>query len=431
MFKQYHPLLLQSAGEYLAVTPDSDELSLLLPANESPGYNNLDALFVIEGVFDLSDPVGIQAALTFLEVVSSPPDTWHDTKAVSIAFRITSFGLPTTQSSHALSNLFCVASRFDAADLKKVTAALHASTADGSAVDISSEIGAIADLSADVREQMIQAAKHEPLCSPAIARNAKSSAVEEKIFYTANGRVYANGNTPMSIGDLKMLINLEMDRTNAMTKLLLPHLLPLPSESGNGTIKSEGQLIHNAIGKLTAILNEIFASSPSSSKVKNPSAEIEHAFSSSHGEGATNPLYFSWNNDSSSGNLQVSTPFPFAYFSLFNDANPSPFQLPQVEVSVILDPLTEPTQRVAPLLLAIRDFLKLPLRVIFAPRITVENDLPLSSYYRFVADPLAVPDSNPPIALFQNLPTNHLLTLRVRSLLYIHFTLLNLSLCSN
>lgn len=86
--------------------------------------------------------------------------------------------------------------------------------------------------------------------------------------------------------------------------------------------------------------------------------------------------------------------------------------VPKVRVSVILDPLTEPTQRVAPLLLAIRDVLKLPLRLIIAPRHVVDNDVPLSSYYRFVADPLASA-SNPPKARFENLPANHLLTLRM------------------
>ena len=84
----------------------------------------------------------------------------------------------------------------------------------------------------------------------------------------------------------------------------------------------------------------------------------------------------------------------------------------KVEVSVILDPLTEPTQRAAPLLIAIRDVLKLPLKLIIAPRHVVDNDVPLSSYYRFVVDPLASA-SNPPKARFENLPTNHLLTLRM------------------
>ena len=48
-----------------------------------------------------------------------------------------------------------------------------------------------------------------------------------------------------------------------------------------------------------------------------------------------------------------------------------------------------------------------------APRIVVQNDFPISSYYRFVADPSALFNSKPPNALFENLPTNHVLTLRM------------------
>ena len=65
------------------------------------------------------------------------------------------------------------------------------------------------------------------------------------------------------------------------------------------------------------------------------------------------------------------------------------------------------------MLLTIRDFLKTPLKLMIAPRQVVENQLPLSSYYRFVLDPLAVPDTKPPLALFSNLPSNHLLTVRL------------------
>jgi UDP-glucose:glycoprotein glucosyltransferase len=50
---------------------------------------------------------------------------------------------------------------------------------------------------------------------------------------------------------------------------------------------------------------------------------------------------------------------------------------------------------------------------LIAPRQIVENRLPLSSYYRFALDPIATPDTNPPAALFSNLPSNHLLTVRL------------------
>lgn len=88
----------------------------------------------------------------------------------------------------------------------------------------------------------------------------------------------------------------------------------------------------------------------------------------------------------------------------------------QIQVSAVVDPASEAAQRVAPLLRAFRDHFKLPLRVVLAPNLLLdENDksVPITSYYRFVADPLASPQSKPPKAKFSNLPTNHVLTVRM------------------
>jgi UDP-glucose:glycoprotein glucosyltransferase len=87
----------------------------------------------------------------------------------------------------------------------------------------------------------------------------------------------------------------------------------------------------------------------------------------------------------------------------------------QVQITAVADPVSEPTQRMAPLLRALRDELKLPLTLILAPRLSSdgEDKIPIASYYRFVADPLASPDINPPKAYFSNLPANHVLTLRM------------------
>ena len=79
----------------------------------------------------------------------------------------------------------------------------------------------------------------------------------------------------------------------------------------------------------------------------------------------------------------------------------------------IVDPITESSQRLAPLLRIFRDRLKLPLSVINAPATMIDNDpkLPITSYYRFVAG-----DSTLNGAHFGNLPIDHILTLRtVRS----------------
>jgi UDP-glucose:glycoprotein glucosyltransferase len=86
-----------------------------------------------------------------------------------------------------------------------------------------------------------------------------------------------------------------------------------------------------------------------------------------------------------------------------------------VQVSVILDPVSEAAQRFTPLLKVIRDKLKLPLQLLLAPAVVLEGDdkIPITSYYRFVGDPTAFTDDQSTVATFSNLPTNHILTLQV------------------
>eukprot|EP00536_Pseudo-nitzschia_multiseries_P004424 jgi/Psemu1/187982/e_gw1.73.34.1 len=89
------------------------------------------------------------------------------------------------------------------------------------------------------------------------------------------------------------------------------------------------------------------------------------------------------------------------------------------KVTAIVDPTTETAQRLSPLLVVIRDELKLHLDLLMAPRTELDgaSNIPITSYYRFVADPLAyqgVGDSEgSPIARFSNLPTDQILTLRM------------------
>ncbi len=173
-----------------------------------------------------------------------------------------------------------------------------------------------------------------------------------------------------------------MDRTHPITKMILPHLLP-EAPARDGAHDEQGCLVlHQTIGTTTAVLSDIM----SASSLSLGSRHIVASFDSLQ-TGQKNPLFFSWIVDSSAARHL------------------------QVKVSVILDPLTEPTQRVAPLLLAFQDVLKLPLRLMIAPQKVVQNGVPLSSYYRFVADSSAIFNSRPPNALFENLPTNHVLTL--------------------
>jgi hypothetical protein len=72
-------------------------------------------------------------------------------------------------------------------------------------------------------------------------------------------------------------------------------------------------------------------------------------------------------------------------------------------------------QRMSPLLRVFRDTLRLPLTLILTPRPILDADAkaPVTSFYRFVADPLAQQDASPPKAIFANLPMEHTLTLRL------------------
>jgi len=109
----------------------------------------------------------------------------------------------------------------------------------------------------------------------------------------------------------------------------------------------------------------------------------------------SNPLRFSWNRELEG------------------------VQSLRTKVTAIVDPTTETAQRLSPLLLIIRDELKLHLDLILAPSMELnsDSDIPISSYYRFVANPSAYQASKcsvgSPVAHFSNLPTDQILTLRM------------------
>mgnify|MGYP005845055159 CR=1 FL=1 len=86
-----------------------------------------------------------------------------------------------------------------------------------------------------------------------------------------------------------------------------------------------------------------------------------------------------------------------------------------MEIVAFVDPASELSQRLSPLLRVMRDTLKLPVHLLLTPKTMMEADakVPISSFYRFVADPSASQDESPPKALFSNLPIEHTLTLRL------------------
>jgi len=192
--------------------------------------------------------------------------------------------------------------------------------------------------------------------------------------FIGNNLLSVNGRTTVistvSKTDLELLHELESSRTRFISSLLKPHF-PTNVE------------LALQVDKFATFFSKFDGSKfePKRKQVKrtNISLLLDNLFKEKK-----NPLEFQWNRKDSQR---------------------------KVSVTVVLDPLTEATQRVTPLLVAIRDHLKLPLRLILSPRLELnsEDSLPISSYYRFVANPfLSQPEAN-----FRNLPWNHVLTLRM------------------
>jgi hypothetical protein len=292
LFKTYHPLLDESSGEYFIASPKSDDASLILLSQPTSDYSNVDALFVFEAMIDLDDSTGIEAVSSFLEVISSAPDnSWHESKTVSLAARIVPARESAASASQVLESLFCAASSFDAIDLKAVVDHIQDSNLEGG-VD-ANFFDKVEGLSASVRRKMTEAVTEGKRCH--------GSKHDEKYLYTANGRVYVpNGSPLITLDDIKMLVNLELDRTTAITKLILTNL---SSDSASNDASLAGRSLHHAIGRSAAALNEVFSLSAKSEGV---SAAVTADLISLQTGDEENPLYFAWNNDAASENLQVS-----------------------------------------------------------------------------------------------------------------------------
>jgi hypothetical protein len=197
-------------------------------------------------------------------------------------------------------------------------------------------------------------------------------------FVTANGRVYDMEDSSLSFTDIDLLTSMGLDSSKMVTAMLKPYV--------------DVAEAYDAIGKTTAFLLE-----ENNVRGGRSGPEGKIASTEKKEEIDSNPLRFSWNREVE-GVRSLRT-----------------------KVTAIVDPTTETAQRLSPLLLIIRDELKLHLDLILAPRMELsgDSDIPISSYYRFVADPSAYQASEggtgSPIAHFSNLPTDQILTLRMVS----------------
>lgn len=194
-------------------------------------------------------------------------------------------------------------------------------------------------------------------------------------FLVANGRFYdLEDSKTIDTQDLELLISIHLDHTKAVTQLLKKYVDP--------------QNPYEAVSRATAFLS---ASKTETTGRLNP---YEKILKIEEQLGVVeNPLRFTWNGDCNADDLKMS-------------------------VLAVVDPITESAQRLSPLLQILRDELQLPLTVILAPSTEIDSNtnIPISSYYRFVADSNAyqgADEQHVPMAHFSNLPLDHVLTVRM------------------
>ena len=368
---RHHPLLMESKGCYLNVDhgfgseslrhPSSHDLEAFALSDSSS--DKLPAPFVVEAFVDLKSKEGQDMILDFIESMEALPQNLGGDKsgdAISVGYRIIS--VASSDDGSPIPRLLTQARKLDVSSLKEFVGASLGRDGSGDVESILSSIPNLTEENRSAIQDTMAAADRavQPLSVPAESLPATN-------FIIANGRLFIPDG-PVSSGDIEILLSMSLTRSRAVSRLLRDEL-------------KESKSPHDAVAKASSFVGSQLSSNKSIKRMDVRSLDTQ--------DEQTRPLYFRWNHDDNPRHLQV-------------------------KVTAILDPLSEATQRVSPLLRAIRDQLKLPLSLMLAPRPVIGgDDLPVSSYYRFVADPLASPDGMLPKASFQNLPTNHVLTIRM------------------
>ena len=366
VFKKVHPLLMDSRDKsesYVRAPHDFGAESLLFPSasqDVSP-----EAVFVIEAFLDIGSLEGLEIAKSFITVMTSFPATiaggGEDSVPVKIGYRI----IPSkvTDAAKTWCPLLANAAEIGADGLAKVLDAA-VNKADGANVSLD----ALPELS-DRLKQKMQADLANGACSklPELTDSPGDN------LLVSNGLYYALEGSTITKDDVELLLSLDLDKSKAVTSYLKDH------------VSSDDPVGCEAMFRCIAFL----ALEAASSTVDRVGLDKEILDLEKKLEVDDNPMRFSWNQDNSD-------------------------QL-QLSVAAFVNPTTEMAQRLAPVLRVLRDSLGLPLSMVLTPKAVLDADekIPITSFYRFVADPTALQDLSPPKAVFRNLPLEHTFTVRM------------------
>jgi len=451
VYKALHPLLTDSTdnssddgdgdeggGDTYKLLPYGDSNYIVEVKGGNPNGEG-GASLLYELVVDLTSESGIDTVISFLTALSQyklkaiaedkqlENGTSSPTTALAIAYQV----IPSNEQSarSALGSIMRHARFFNDAELFKILKTARGWDSDTMTMTTTIEsLKQLFDVQSSQYATITELIKYDE-CTPTTTNNqgkcpfvpllSSSDDGGNESLLLANGRVYKiPQGAVVQLDDIEILAALEQKSAHTIANTLFAGDKNNEDDDncdeykrGNTNDKDEDASDcddykrtsnYLVVARIAAFLGEQFASSEFESTVRadviTPVERIRREFGATATTGdddGKNWFYYSWNGDKR------------------DDDNVNRVAQPEVKITAILDPLSEATQRISPILRTIRDDLKLPLTVIIMPRLEIEEGsaLPITSYYRFVAGSGSTTEDK--AAVFEGLPTNQVLTIRM------------------
>jgi len=187
-----------------------------------------DAFFLVEAFLDLDSNTGIHLAAQFLAALGSFPSTVQSSSeeatSIGLVYRILSSTKSAPESS--LCPLLASAHLLGSSKVQELVgfALQHV---DSVSVE---KLLAEAAVSDEIRQQMLSNIEENNPWFNHPYLNEETLSVENAIV--ANGRVYEIDGASIDVGDIDLLLSVEMERSKAVTRLLRKHItLTSPSDT--------------------------------------------------------------------------------------------------------------------------------------------------------------------------------------------------------
>ena len=286
--KSFHPLLMEVTDEektYIDNQHFDEFLSIIRPVTTA----NKAAFFTVDAILDLESKDGLDIAQKFLVAMENIPGAFSSNKEkISLTYRI----IPNSPS--ARSSLVGNILRLRTIPIETITQVLLAFLREhNQSISSSQEVDDITkqftvflnqftDIDDTVRNLILKELE-EISSSPPETENdpAQMSSLggySSQNLIVANGRVFVT-DTKLVIDDIKLLINLEMSRSKAITNAFRPHV-------------SGEEELYSAVAKTS-----VYFSNMKSASKKEKRTHVVSQLNMKKSSRNKNALQFMWNNE--------------------------------------------------------------------------------------------------------------------------------------